>query len=102
MSKHADWVFAGGDVIGNGTTVEAVNDGKTAAWNVHAYVQQQHGLAVPDTPELPPFFTDIDRVDLSVDICGLKFPNPWGLASATPCTSGAMIRRAFEQGWGFW
>jgi len=31
----------------------------------------------------------------------LKFPNPFGLASAPPVTSGPMIRRSFENGWGF-
>ena len=34
-------------------------------------------------------------------VCGIKFPNPFGLASAPPTTASAMIRRAFEQGWGF-
>lgn len=34
-------------------------------------------------------------------MCGLKFPNPFGLASAPPTTSSPMIRRAFEAGWGF-
>ncbi len=101
VARAAPWVFAGGDLIGNGTTVEATNDGKTAAWSMHAYLQKQFGLAVPDKPRLPMFFTDIDRVDLSIDICGVRFPNPFGLASATPCSTGAMIRRGFEQGWGF-
>ena len=50
---------------------------------------------------LPQFYSDIDKVDLSVEIAGIRFPNPFGLASATPCTSGAMIRRAFEQDWGY-
>jgi dihydropyrimidine dehydrogenase (NADP+) len=100
-SKAAPWLFAGGDLIGNGTTVEAVNDGKTAAWGIHAHLQSQFGLPVPAVAELPMFYTDIDRVDLSVDICGVRFPNPFGLASATPCSTGAMIRRGFEQGWGF-
>lgn len=36
-----------------------------------------------------------------MDMCGITFPNPFGLASAPPTTSTAMIRRAFEQGWGF-
>ena len=31
----------------------------------------------------------------------MKFENPFGLASATPTTSAAMIRRAFEAGWSF-
>jgi hypothetical protein len=56
---------------------------------------------VSRTPELPKFYTPIDTVDLSVELCGLKFPNPFGLASATPCTSSPMLRRAFEAGWGF-
>ena len=58
-------------------------------------------LSVSNVPELPKFFTPIDLVDLSVEVCGLKFENPFGLASATPTTSSAMIRRAFEQGWSF-
>ena len=52
-------------------------------------------------PSLPKFYTEVDNVDLSVDICGLKFENPFGLASAPPTTSAAMIRRGFEAGWGF-
>ena len=52
-------------------------------------------------PKLPLFYTPIDQVDLSVEICGLKFPNPFGLASAPPTTSGPMMRRAYEEGWGF-
>lgn len=52
-------------------------------------------------PELPLFHSPIDDVDISVEMCGLKFENPFGLASAPPTTASAMIRRAFEQGWGF-
>lgn len=47
------------------------------------------------------FHTDIDEVDISVEVCGVKFENPFGLASAPPVTTAPMIRRAFEQGWGF-
>lgn len=47
------------------------------------------------------FFTAVDSVDISVEVCGLKFKNPFGLASAPPTTSGPMIRRAFEAGWAF-
>ena len=43
----------------------------------------------------------MDLVDLSVEICGLKFDNPFGLASAPPTTSSAMMRRGYEAGWGF-
>lgn len=65
------------------------------------FLQSLHGIAVSTVPELPLFYTPIDLVDISVEMAGLKFPNPFGLASATPTTSSSMIRRAFEAGWGF-
>lgn len=90
------WVFAGGDIIGSNTVVRSVNDGKTAAWAIHKML---HGQA-PASP-LPPFRTAIDDVDISVDLLGLHFINPFGLSSATPTGSIGQIRRAFEMGWGF-
>jgi len=102
MSTSEPWVYAGGDLAGQAqTTVESVNDGKQASWHIHRYLQAKHGLSIPSEPALPKFFTPIDLVDISVEFCGLKFPNPFGLASAPPTTSSAMIRRAFEAGWGF-
>lgn len=65
------------------------------------FLQSLHGVAVSAVPEIPLFYTPIDLVDISVEVAGLKFPNPFGLASATPTTSSSMIRRAFEAGWGF-
>ncbi|PZC82287.1 hypothetical protein B5X24_HaOG210843 [Helicoverpa armigera] len=92
-------VFVGGDLAGVAeTTVESVNDGKTAAWYMHCYLQ---GIPFSAPIELPKFHTPIDDVDLSVEVCGIRFENPFGLASAPPTTSTAMIRRAFQQGWGF-
>jgi dihydropyrimidine dehydrogenase (NADP+) len=98
QAKNAPWLFAGGDLAGNGTTVEATNDGKVASWFIHKYIQSQAGIPVSKTPNLPLFCTPIDEVDISVDFCGMKFLNPFGLASAPPSTSGDMIRRSFEQG----
>jgi len=95
-------VFCGGDLAGTSeTTVESVNDGKTAAWFMHKYLQGLVGLKVSDEPQLPKFFTPIDEVDISVEMCGMKFINPFGIASAPPATTSAMIRRAFEAGWAF-
>lgn len=65
------------------------------------FLQSLYGVAVSTVPELPLFYTPIDLVDISVEMAGLKFPNPFGIASATPATSSSMIRRAFEAGWGF-
>ncbi|KAI2667472.1 Dihydropyrimidine dehydrogenase [NADP(+)] [Labeo rohita] len=102
MQTSEPWVFAGGDIAGlANTTVESVNDGKQASWHIHKYIQSLHGNTVGSTPKLPLFHCGIDTVDISVEMCGIKFPNPFGLASAPPTTSAAMIRRAFEQGWGF-
>ncbi|XP_046913747.2 dihydropyrimidine dehydrogenase su(r) [Dermatophagoides farinae] len=102
MSTSIEWVFCGGDLAGvSETTVEAVNDGKTAAWSIHRYLQSKHNNDVGPIARLPRMYTPIDLVDISIDICGVHFPNPFGLASAPPTTSGAMIRRAFQAGWGF-
>lgn len=68
---------------------------------MYAFLQSLHGLPVPAEPALPKFYTPVDLVDVSVEIAGLRFPNPFGLASATPTTSAPMMRRGFEAGWGF-
>ena len=40
MASTTPGVFCGGDIAGVAeTTVESVNDGKTAAWNIHKYLQ---------------------------------------------------------------
>uniref|UniRef100_A0A8D0T781 Dihydropyrimidine dehydrogenase [NADP(+)] n=1 Tax=Sus scrofa TaxID=9823 RepID=A0A8D0T781_PIG len=102
MQTSEPWVFAGGDIVGMAnTTVESVNDGKQASWYIHKYIQAQYGASVSAKPELPLFYTPVDLVDISVEMAGLKFINPFGLASAAPTTSSSMIRRAFEAGWGF-
>ncbi|XP_027206045.2 dihydropyrimidine dehydrogenase su(r) [Dermatophagoides pteronyssinus] len=102
MSTSIEWVFCGGDLAGvSETTVEAVNDGKTAAWSIHRYLQSKHNNDVGSIARLPRMYTPIDSVDISIEICGIRFPNPFGLASAPPTTSGAMIRRAFQAGWAF-
>ena len=102
MTTSEPWVFAGGDLAGvSQTTVESVNDGKQASWHIHRYLQSKYGIPIPKEPCLPKFFSPIDLVDISVEMCGIKFPNPFGLASAPPTTASNMIRRAFEAGWGF-
>ena len=39
-------------------------------------------------------------VDLSIEFCGVKFPNPFTLAAAPTTDSAEMVARAFEAGWG--
>ena len=101
-STNTPHVFCGGDVAGTAeTAVEAVADGKLAAWSIHKYLQSLFNIPIGPEPKLPKFYTPIDQVDLSVDFCGLKFLNPFGLASAPPATTWPMIRRGFEAGWSF-
>ena len=38
--------------------------------------------------------------DLSIDLAGIKSPNPFWLASAPPTNSGDQVMRAFDEGWG--
>lgn len=38
--------------------------------------------------------------DLSIDMCGIKSPNPFWLASAPPTNGGEQVMRAFDAGWG--
>ena len=39
-------------------------------------------------------------VDLGIETCGLKYPNPFVLASGPPGTNGRVIKRSFGLGWG--
>src|SRR5947209_10014023 len=39
-------------------------------------------------------------VDLAVEFCGVRAPNPFWLASAPPTNSEYQVRRAFDAGWG--
>merc|ERR1719288_602379 len=47
MTTSEPWVFCGGDLAGVAeTAVEAVNDGKIAAWSMHRYLQSLHNVNV--------------------------------------------------------
>jgi dihydropyrimidine dehydrogenase (NAD+) subunit PreA len=39
-------------------------------------------------------------VDLRIEFCGVRAPNPFWLASGPPTNSAYQVRRAFEAGWG--
>lgn len=41
-----------------------------------------------------------NQVDLSVDFCGVRFPNPFMLSSSPVSNCAEMIGRAFDAGWG--
>lgn len=101
QNRSRPHIYAGGDIIGTNNLVDAVNDGKVASWFIHKQIGNKHGIDYGEKPKLPGFFTEIDLVDISTDMAGVHFDNPYGLASAPPATSYPMIRRAFEMGWGF-
>ncbi|KAJ5077228.1 dihydropyrimidine dehydrogenase [NADP(+)] [Anaeramoeba ignava] len=102
QTKKLPWVFAGGDCVGSKTIVAAVSDGKLAALGIHKHLLEKHGIEpTPDLMKIPDFRTPVDLVDLSVEVAGLKFPNPFGLASGPGTENYGMIKRAFEAGWGW-
>lgn len=95
QNRKKPHVFAGGDIIGTNNLVDAVNDGKVASWFIHKHIGSKYGIDYGHQPKLPNFFTEIDLVDISTEMAGIKFDNPFGLASAPPATSYPMVRRAF-------
>lgn len=95
QNRSKPHIFAGGDIIGTNNLVDAVNDGKVASWFIHKHIGAKYNIDYGETPNLPGFFTEIDLVDISTSMAGVHFDNPFGLASAPPCTSYPMIRRAF-------
>ncbi len=52
------------------------------------------------TPKQAGAALKVGDVDLSVEFCGVRAPNPFWLASAPPTNSEYQLRRAFEAGWG--
>lgn len=44
--------------------------------------------------------TDGSRLDLSVELHGLQFPNPFIVGSGPPGTHAAVIAKALDEGWG--
>uniref|UniRef100_A0A4W5REM9 Dihydropyrimidine dehydrogenase b n=1 Tax=Hucho hucho TaxID=62062 RepID=A0A4W5REM9_9TELE len=69
MQSSEPSVFAGGDIADL-----ANNNGKQASWHIHKYLH-----AVESTTVLPLFNCAIDTVDISVEMCGITFPNPYSL-----------------------
>ena len=53
MATSEPGIFAGGDLAGvSNTTVESVNDGKTASWYIHKYIQVKiHELRINTNPD---------------------------------------------------
>lgn len=100
LNSHND-IWVGGDITGIENLVDAVNDGKVASLHMHKAIQSKHNITVDENFKLPGFYSEIDLVDVSIEVAGKMFENPFGLASAPPTTSYPMIKRAFEQGWGF-
>ncbi len=88
--KGQKGIFAGGDIVrGPGTVVHAVGDGKKAADAIHAY------LGGADEP-----VKSHSLADLSVDFCGVRFPNPFCLSSSPVGNDYDMCAMALDMGWG--
>jgi len=83
-------VFAGGDIVrGAGTVIAAVGDGKRAADAIH------RRLGGSDEP-----LDNTRLADLSVDFCGVTFPNPFCLSASPVGNDYDMCARSLDMGWG--
>eukprot|EP00708_Paratrimastix_pyriformis_P002030 GAFH01000768.1.p1 GENE.GAFH01000768.1~~GAFH01000768.1.p1 ORF type:complete len:988 (-),score=467.21 GAFH01000768.1:309-2951(-) len=97
-----DWCYTGGDCAGSAAIIEAVNDGKVAAWNMHRMLCQKFSIPTPPIcMQVPPFMTPVDLVSTGIQVGPLRFVNPFGLASGPGTENAIMIKRAFKAGWGW-
>ena len=59
------------------------------------------GMTIPGIGQFIRRSTRVKDQRLHRNLFGLHFENPFGLASAPPATTAAMIDRGFEAGWSF-
>ena len=90
-------VWAIGDIASGGReVVNAVQAGKLAARSVVGAL----GMRTRVEAVRRAVDSTVPGVDLSVDIAGIKSPNPFWLASCPITNNGDMVMRAFDEGWG--
>ncbi|MGH0169484.1 UNVERIFIED_CONTAM: hypothetical protein FKN15_056979 [Acipenser sinensis] len=61
-------------------TLIKFGDGVSSSWIQRLCRPSLHGSAVAPEPQLLVFYSPIDLVCINVEMAGLKFPNPFGLA----------------------
>lgn len=102
-------VYAGGDAVAAGgtTIVKAVAEGQRAGQAIDAYLRgspcdpatrEDRSLTVAARKRGGPMITH--NRDLSIEFCGVRFPNPFVLSAAPPTDDLDMVRAAFRAGWG--
>ena len=90
-------VWAIGDITSGGAeVVNAVEAGKLAA---HSIVREL-GFGTRIEPVRRAVDATLPGIDLSVDMAGIKSPNPFWLASCPISNNAEMVQRAFDAGWG--
>ena len=86
-------MYCGGDVANSQTVVDTVNDGKNAARMIANYLGEKGNM--------PVFTTEVDNVPLNTEFDGLKFINPFGIASAPISGTYECIKNSFKAGFGW-
>ena len=86
-------IFCGGDLANSQTVVEAVNDGKNAARMIANYLGEKSPI--------PVFTTEVDDVSLQTELDGLKYSNPFGIASAPVSGTYECIKNSYLAGFGW-
>ncbi|MCK4648096.1 FAD-dependent oxidoreductase, partial [bacterium] len=87
-------IFAGGDIVrGAALVVDAVTDGKEAAKKITGSLSKEN-------IQLIRRIKTGKTKDLSIEMCGVRFPTPFLLSSSPVSNTAEMIGRAFDHGFG--
>ncbi|KAL0215037.1 hypothetical protein P9112_007221 [Eukaryota sp. TZLM1-RC] len=87
-------VFLGGDAFGSKSVIEAVNDGRTAAAAIYELFAKQK------LDKFPPMHTPVNEVDISTNIDGIHYPNPFAISSAPISLTFDHIKKCYDAGFG--
>lgn len=92
--KEAPWHAATNMIYNRVLMILALVAHVTSAFNVPTYRTATSGTLIRTSDGGP------CMADLTIESCGMKFPNPFVIGSGPPGTNYKTIARCFESGWG--
>ena len=91
-TKEAPWHAATNMIYNRVLMILALVAHVTSAFNVPTYRTATSGALIRTS--------ELCMADLTIESCGMKFPNPFVIGSGPPGTNYKTIARCFESGWG--
>lgn len=93
--KDGNHIYLVGDFAGSVSVVEAVNDGRCVAAEIYKAVSGKEYC-----PSLAEIWTEVDAEDISIDVAGMHFPNPFMISSAPISLTYRHLRNCYLAGFG--